>query len=249
MKECKQCGKSFEPSNSRQSYCSDSCRAKAFRERKENKPMAGIEENTADVQLHHYPTDDFDINDAQGSLFRTLRAQLKQHQQTNYKLDAEKNALREERHEHLRKIERLEDKLERKDELHKAEVEKIKDKFERELKDFEASNGMGAIAREMITPEVIREVAPPLIQAFGGLLNRGQQMGNLPQYSPLAKQIADLVNKGAPEEQQKLFNLISSVINEAQLQNIGDDGVIILIDSIINSITNGTFRNKQQATN
>lgn len=248
MKDCKHCGEEFDPTVPKQQYCSDSCRAKAFRQKqKEKQTMGGIDEPNNSVELYHHPTEEIDLKDATGTIFRQLKGQKDQALKTAHSYQTRFETERELRLSAERAKERLEDKIERIQLEHKHELERTKEKFERELKDHEASNGMGSIIREMATPEVIREVGPPLIQALGGLFNRGQQMGSLPAYSPLAKKIADLVESGAPEEQQKLFNLISSVINEAQLQKLGDNGVIILIDSIINSLNNGTFRNKQQA--
>lgn len=247
--KCHKCGTDISHKADNALWCNDSCRMRYNRAKQKQTAMNGTPiQQGNQVELYHHPTEEIDLKDAATTYVRQLKASKEQAERTAYKLDEENKALRDQKNEQLRTIDKLEAKIERITEKFESDKERLQEKFERELKDFESSNGLGSIVQQNLNPEVMQALVTEglgLVKAVVSSRMQGQSGGTA--YSALVTKLANLVNEGKEVQQQKIFNLISSIINEANLQGLGDDGLVILIDSIINSINNGTFRNNQEA--
>ncbi|WP_421977139.1 hypothetical protein [Roseivirga seohaensis] len=111
---------------------------------------------------------------------------------------------------------------------HEIAIEKLTQEWERRLGDSEKSNSLSGIAREVLTPDVLKELGPGVVSGVFGLLNKTQSGGV--SYTPEVKAVADLIAQATADEQTKVLNLINSIVN------VAGDNPGAYIDNLITQI-------------
>ena len=242
METCQnpECENQFEPKQNTQKFCSEACKGKAYRLAQKAKPMNGLStHDTPDIRVEE--VEGFDFKNPLQASFVEARNAARQYKTLH---DRE----RETRINLERKNDKLEDKIERITESHavkiealqkdhKYEIEKITQEWERRLGDSEKSNSLSGVAREVLTPDVVKELGPGLIQGIFATMNKGQQGTAYPQ--PV-KKVADLLVQAYPEEQEKVLVLIQSIVN-ASGENV--EQYLDTLITQINTQTHGTSSN------
>lgn len=175
--KCHRCGNDISHKNSGAIFCSNKCRMQASRERKVNE--------MEQLKVLNDPLSEWDLNDAKTTLFRQIKNLKDQAERTaeSYKNNYENE--REKRLDLQRQYDRIEDKLDRQKSEHNFELEKQKDKYERELEKLQESSGLGAITKEVLTPEVIQSVTPTIVEGIFGLFNKNAT--KQADFSPVAE--------------------------------------------------------------
>lgn len=118
----------------------------------------------------------------------------------------------------------------------------------RELGDAQKGSGLnGIVTKAMESENGIEQLltgGAQLIQSLAQFTGKQAPAadGSSPSYNEMVTKIATFLNQGSPSEQQKVYHLITTLVNSAQKNNPKSPDLEGLIDATIKNLTDGTIR-------